>query len=91
MNDLDKWSAEQCGIEYSTFDGFFKHQGKEFTLSDPRCMQIFREKFEIWTNKDCAHNWMCEIVHDGETIVRTLGQTISEAEMACAEAIYERR
>ena len=100
MNEIDKWSAEQCGVEIrqgflNSLDGFFLNGGEYhylWTLEDPRCMQIFREKFEIDT---CCDNtsfgkWSSVSYRPGdEHILEGFGKTIPEAEMAVAQAIYE--
>ena len=49
MNDIDKWTAEQCNIPYSNFDEMYKYAGREWTIEDPRCREIFRN---WWIGQD---------------------------------------
>jgi len=49
MSDVDKWSAEACGVGESTDvagNPLWQYKGKGlleyWTLSNPRCMQVFR-------------------------------------------------
>lgn len=97
VNELDKWSAEQCGVELGRVDDYEKpvwfypddkytYEDGEWTLSDSRCMQVFRERFNITTMYVCPWHSYREsekgrVVHHGKTIL--------EAELACAQAIYE--
>ena len=49
MNDIDKWAAEQCGVELHCthkagryIELFWEDGDMEWTIQDPRCREIFR-------------------------------------------------
>ena len=93
MNELDKWAAEQCGVDIQhsnswsmndNIGGLPKFRMYPWTLSDPRCMQVFRERFEIETTRTRGQ-WAASTTKD--IFVFDFGKTIAEAEMACANAI----
>lgn len=105
MSDIDKWSAEQCGVTLlienviadtdsnrKLFNGYIN--GK-WTLTDPRCMQVFREKFKINTTvliDEGGYCGWCSYMFIHVKSIKTFdayGDTLSEAELACAQAIYE--
>ena len=97
IQELNKWSAEVCGIETEINDEYpelddniYWNNGSDiWNIEDPRCMQVFREKFEIDT---CAENsnigkWCCTIAPLSITdnnCHESYGKTIREAELACA-------
>ena len=103
MNKLDKWAAEQCGVEilkYESYtqqpdkfrvkasDGIWRYKTYEWTLSDPRCMQLFRK----WYLDKDKSNWVIfypegYIYYGPKNDV--LKGYLKESEYACAEAIYE--
>ena len=109
MKDIDNWFADQCGVE--TYDDFgvpypeyyFIKDGREFqylwTIHDPRCREVIREKFWLCTNR--AGNstalmdgkyWICSSSNNQIRRIIKIGlrgKTIAEAEIACCEAIYE--
>ena len=93
MNDLDEWAAEQCGVIcHSTYwhltnQSFIEHE-HQWTLSDPRCMQVFREKFRFDTEAFSTDGWEC---YHRDMDKFFSGKTIAEAEIACAKAIYAAR
>ena len=91
MNDLDKWSAETCNVSIISTGGWVapylsETVLSEWTLSDPRCMQVFRERFKM--NTVYSDSCMAFVLIE-EKYYSALGKTIAEAEMACAKAIYE--
>lgn len=102
--DIDKYFAEQCGVvlaessENQTWhNGGIKYYwweindikiGGEWTIKDPTCREIVRERFLIETMYDYLGTWeSVSRKHDKEG----QGKTIDEAEIACCEAIYEAR
>ena len=110
MSEIDKWAAEQCGVEirgcvnpkscYKT-----KHYthglpaDMVWTIQDPRCREIVRERFCIQTEPVTAWNgncyefagWRSYYWEDPDVVpeIETKGKTIAEAEIACITAIYE--
>ena len=61
-----------------------------WTLSDPRCMQVFRERFRVDTTWTTNNDWYCFVeLGKDDYLVEERGKTIAEAEMAGAKAIYE--
>ena len=91
MNDLDKWAAEQCGVELNLVSSkallWFGNTatGYQWTIQDPRCREIVREHFKIDTREYYQGGWQCA----AEDIYPPIGQTIAEAEIACIKAIKE--
>jgi hypothetical protein len=57
-----------------------------WTIQDPRCREIIREKFNIQTQQ-LVGEWM--VICAGIPTQITSGKTIAEAEIACLEAIYK--
>ena len=101
MNDLDKWAAEQCGVEtwdnkeweagwkFKRETGFSMHDNHyKWTLSDPRCREVFREKFKL-SILFVIDEWLCMWHRSESKPITGKGKTIAEAEIACAKAIYE--
>ena len=96
MNELDKWSAEACSVDLllQNSDGFYwktknsVYRHYPWTLTDPRCMELFRKRFELATYPTQAgrngENWTCE--YKGKYYDALY---IKEAELACAKAIME--
>ena len=92
MKDIDKWFAEQCGVDLEGFYGWFQmvdgepaKEGQHWTIQDPRCREVIRDKFRIETIRVFdLQDWYAYIdPFDGQ------GKTIAEAEIACCKAIYE--
>jgi hypothetical protein len=87
LTKLNKWSAKKLGKRvYHGFDnGIYDDEDNEWNLEDARCMEIFREKFKVDTTFDFDGKlwWSCE---SGQS---EHGETIKEAELACAWAIME--
>jgi hypothetical protein len=85
MNNLDKWCAEQCGVDPDNpQDDFYA----DWDIQDPRCREIVREHFTI-TMDFLKGDW---IAQGGYCITRTCmgkGKTIAEAECNCITQIYE--
>ena len=94
--NIDKWFAEKCGVH----DGFksciswvygINQYNYEWTISDPRCREIIREKFKTHTYWD-TDMFVCHYSKNGITDKNSItdyGKTIAEAEIACLTAIYE--
>jgi len=97
MNELDKWSAEACGVLVDSYGSegspiAWKQTGAEYdwiegywTLSDARCMALVENKFCIdthWCSKD---KWRSYSINKYEGI----GKTPHEARINCAQAIME--
>ena len=96
--ELDKWSAEKCGVtECDDGNGYFfdgkNYQFYEWTLSDARCREIVREHFDLTTARqyhsainECWATW-------GEFLIKSpylrTGKTIEAAEIACIQAIKD--
>ncbi len=97
MNEIDKWLAGQCGVWIDA--GYWIHNSIEFrgqwTIQDPRCREIVRERFKIetypthdesaWTSTAPKEPNSGSNVYEYEAE----GKTIPEAEIACITAIYE--
>jgi len=105
VNELDKWSAEACGVLVDSYGSegspiAWKQTGAEYdwiegywTLSDARCMEIF---FDWWLN-DSPN--LRRITWDGiefkcqelfSAEYETLFSSMFEnPKMACAQAIME--
>ncbi len=102
MNDINKWYADKCGVteEINADEGDFcwytdTHitYGGKWTISDPRCREIIREKFSVDTNYDRYSNLWEAMTYDNEDdpIFISTGATIAEAEKSCLQEIYEAR
>lgn len=96
MNELDKWAAEQCGVQFSELwkkylmlDPKNAALSMTWTLSDARCMEVFREKFKLKTVYfNFPDIWKTSNNESVQTEgVEGFGKTIKEAELACAHAI----
>ena len=100
MNDIDKYFAEHCGVEIKTHaphhevEMYARMKGvwEEWTISDPRCREVCRERF--------FHSAHYLMMPDGvmrlhiivlEKHYNGVGKTIAEAEIACLQSIYEAR
>lgn len=95
MNDLDKWCAEQCegeGLSWKvmvTMTGWTLVVGDgyvPFTILDPRCREIIRERFRFDTEAFSTEGWEC---YHRDMDKFFSGKTIAEAEIACITAIFE--
>ena len=93
MNDIDKWYAEQCGVEVSR-NGMcridYSDGGSElayWTISDPRCREVCRERLNVYTDK-VNGKWSA---HQHLETDRYYDDSIAEAEIACLQSIYEAR
>ena len=95
MEEIDKWAAEQCGVEiHSDFtnDGkiYTRHSGKyrEWTIQDSRCREIVREHFRIEMYR-VEDSWVAfQYLTDEDASIEGKGKTIAEAEIACIKEIY---
>ena len=61
----------------------------EWSIDDPRCREVIREKFKIrtvWNESDNV--WKA---YTFTPFAEPNGRTIAEAEIACLKAIYENR
>jgi hypothetical protein len=96
LTEINKWLADQCGVELYTakeinehgnywYDGS-EHQ-YEFTIEDPRCREVCRERFRLVTIP-CIEYWLCMNGAVGDKDVTEKGKTIAEAETNCLIAIY---
>ena len=68
------------------------HQG-EWTITDPRCREVVREKFRIIT--DISANYFSNgyrfAAHQHLETQRFFGKSIESVEISCLMAIYEER
>ena len=100
MNDIDKFCAEQCGIEISAEP--LKVYGYEivnwsdlglprfWSIKDPRCREIVREHFDISTQRHYHRDGQLIWYSDKfSTSYDGYGITIEEAEIECITAIWE--
>lgn len=107
MNDIDKWCAKQSkvtlhGHEFVIYETALGDKiYAEWTIKDPRCREIVRERF--WLNTNRAGNstalmdgnyWSCS--SSNNDVRRGLkpsyrGKSPAEAEIACITAIWEAR
>ena len=91
---IDEWLADKCGIRYDEAFGTIYYNGKNglegdiWTIDDPGCREIIREKFGISTEYDLLGTWTVGNAGEG---VFCQGETIEEAELACLQAIYDAR
>ena len=93
--NIDEWAANQCGI--AILGGGWRPPGYaapisgRWTIKDPRCREIVREHFKIWTYYGSIGTdkmgWVSTSANND--MAGTYGKTIAEAEIACIEAIYE--
>lgn len=85
MNNINKYFAEQLGVQANglLIDSYYA----DWTISDPRCREVIREKFGISTivfdNGQARTTW--------KDYMSDIKRTIAEAEIACLTAIYEAR
>ena len=94
MNDLDKWAAEQCGVEvYCTHKAgkyielFWEDENIEWTIKDPRCREIYRKD---WLSKN--RNGSVEFYPSGYVAYRKSASEKAAHEVgeeACITAIWE--
>ena len=100
--NIDEWAAEQCGIVLYTpkqinehgmyyYDDWGNDFDYEWTIQDPRCREIVREHFKIWTYYGSVGTdkmgWVSTSANND--MAGTYGKTIAEAEIGCIEAIYK--
>ena len=94
--NIDEWAAEQCGIElfrmYSENAWYDPDMGDSFwTIQDPRCREIVREHFKIWTYYGQIGTdkmgWVSTSSYNNMAYI--YGKTIAEAEIACIRGIYK--
>jgi hypothetical protein len=91
--DINKWAAEKCGItERNDGSGHFfdgdHYQFYEWTMQDARCRELVREHFKVCSDyfDGCWKAWS----RTGDfTATHGEGDTISEAEISCIEAIMK--
>ncbi|MBT8449508.1 MAG: hypothetical protein KJO69_07455 [Gammaproteobacteria bacterium] len=100
MKDIDIWAAELCKIKFSLketgFPGVYFYDGKWFpdkwTIEDPRCREIVREKLLIHTfyfDRKWRANGSIPMDDLASWCVFGKGTSIKEAEIACITDIYE--
>jgi hypothetical protein len=94
--NIDRWFAKQCGV--SILGGGWRPRGYaapisgQWTIQDPRCREIVREKFKLDTLYVGAHLWICRIGEPSKPRSDDCygeGLNLEEAELACLQAIYE--
>ena len=103
MFDIDKWFADKCGIVFNKsrdefgIDIDIKSRITNlnivgdtiWSIQDPRCMEVIREKFKIETLYGYAEeSWFAESERKAD---KGRGKTIEDAEIATCKAIYEAR
>ncbi len=100
MNNINKWYADKCGIELiehfseilytSPMDD---NVNDTWTISDPRCREIIREKFRITTMIACNVLYVSFLMPFDLIGIyeNACFKTIEEAELALLQAIYEAR
>jgi hypothetical protein len=92
-NKINQWYAEQVGVRITEVSSDYllyrndETLWNEWTIKDPRCRQICREKYKIGVNYD-GHKWWAE--SDG-FVSLVFGDSIEEVELSCLVAIYEHR
>lgn len=91
--NIDEWYAEKCGVEWAHDNkGWIKNPSGGgvifWTIQDPRCREICREKFKLISGHTChpQHDYSAHAHIDTDNYY---GKTIQEAEIACLTAIYE--
>lgn len=98
---IDEWAAEQCGVEFGELDpegecwyypnDRYIYELGEWTIKDPRCREIVREHFKIWTGYGPIGfdrmGWQACTAYN--KLTNYYGNTIDEAEIACITAIFE--
>ena len=94
--NIDKWFADSCGIHlfsnndespielWTTPDGWVCI----WLISDARCREVIREKFNISTEYDLLGTWTASSA-GGEFFGQA--STIMDAELACLQVIYDTR
>ena len=95
--NIDEWAAEQCGVEVFGNGSFIigsEHGHSiwiDWTIQDPRCREIVREHFKIWTYYGSVGTdkmgWVSTSANND--MAGTYGKTIAEAEIECITAIWE--
>ncbi len=91
--DFIKYSGEP---EHKRYEHFFyigdklevNDRSYPWDISDPRCREIIREKFQIINNYDGLGTWIAETFTG---LGFSAKGTIAEAELSCLQAIYEAR
>ena len=100
MNDIDKYFAEQCGVELRAGKyGVMFYKGYPWSIKRADCREIVRERFKIITNYSEAdkkyvsfpHSCTLDFSKDLPRFCTGVGKTISDAEIACLQSIYEAR
>ena len=95
--NIDKWCAEQCGVQIEFVDYFSiptDHKnirdGYQFTwtIFDPRCREIVREHFLIEMCRVSGSWTAFKYLIDEDASIEGHGKTIPEAEIECINAIY---
>jgi len=82
----NKLMARECGVELLVHchSPYYKFNdikyGWEFSIEDPRCREIIREKFNITTQKYFGHTW--DSYSNVLDVKEQTGKTIAEAEIA---------
>jgi hypothetical protein len=93
--DINEWFAKKCGVTIDSVGGGYVFRGVFYgwgwTIQDPRCREIIREKFKIDTCEEDSGlgKWCASCYINGVYRTEGYGKTIAEAEIACLEAIYK--
>ena len=96
--EMNKWFAEKCGVaiegneEYPELDDkiYRSDDCSIWTISDPRCREIIRERFKVITDISYSHNEPTGFIcHQHLHTQGVRGESIEEAEIACCLAIYQ--
>ena len=90
IKTVNKITARLCGVDVATKTWGYKEGNQYYvnsdpwTISDPRCREIVREKFKLATYQHHEGAWLCtNPMHK----IESFGKTIAEAEIACITAI----
>ena len=95
MTDIDKFFADKCEVEIWDSNGGYKYNGQnrchEWTIQDPRCREIIRERCQLTTDirQDGSRYCFPRLNIDDAIKYIGNGKTLAEAEIACITAIYE--
>jgi len=100
IETVNKLMADACGIEIETNDEYpdldkslyyQDSSGFEYnwTIEDPRCREVIRDKFEIVTFPFEGNVWKSFTLPFDLVAAENFSKTIAEAEIACIMAICE--
>ena len=92
--DDDYFLTVETQVETPRPDYHYYPDTIPWTITDPRCREVCRERFNICTRKMQTGNWLATHQYKteyGTSVFNEEGKTIKNAEIACLKSIYEAR